>query len=246
MKKIIERIIRLRDPEFVLDTATDSRLLFILTFDKTRSLLRGLRLLSAFRKPKFLMLGKGVRFFNIRNISLGRMVKLEDYVFLSGMGKGQLKIGNNSGIGAFSRLVVSTTLNDLGAGITIGNNVGIGEFAYLGGAGGLKIGDESIIGQYFSCHPENHNFDTPGVAIRRQGTTRKGISVGKNCWIGSKVSILDGVSIGDNCVIAAGSVVTKSMPSDVVIGGVPAKVIKSIVSEATVEQSNVNLQLKRA
>jgi acetyltransferase-like isoleucine patch superfamily enzyme len=97
----------------------------------------------------------------------------------------------------------------------------------LGGAGGLEIGDECIIGQYLSCHPENHVSGDLEVAIRHQGVTRKGIKIGPNCWIGSKVTILDGVEIGKGCIIAAGAVVTKSFPSNSVIGGVPAKLLKS-------------------
>ena len=62
--------------------------------------------------------------------------------------------------------------------------------------------------------------------IRLQGTERKGITIGRNCWIGAKVTILDGVTIGENCVIAAGAVVTKSMPANAVIGGMPARVIR--------------------
>ncbi|NNC96172.1 MAG: acyltransferase, partial [Chitinophagales bacterium] len=163
------------------------------------------------------------------NISFGSWVKLEDYVYLGALGKGKLILGDNVGIGAFSRLIVSTSFNNIGEYIKIGNNVGIGEFAYLGGGGGLDIGDDCIIGQYLSCHPENHNFSDPSKMIREQGVTREGISIGRNCWIGAKVTILDGVRIGANCVIAAGSVVTKSMPSNSVIAGVPARVIKSTV-----------------
>ena len=62
--------------------------------------------------------------------------------------------------------------------------------------------------------------------IRLQGTSRSGIKIGKNCWIGAKVTVLDGVEIGDNCVVAAGAVITKNMPANAVIGGVPAKIIK--------------------
>jgi acetyltransferase-like isoleucine patch superfamily enzyme len=145
------------------------------------------------------------------------------------MGKQGISFGNNVGIGAYSRVVVSTTLNHLGESIRIGNNVGIGEFAYLGGAGGLEIGDDCIIGQYLSCHPENHVADKLDEPIRLQGVTRKGIRIGNNCWIGSKVTILDGVTIGDGCILAAGTVVTKSFPANSIIGGVPAKIIKSRV-----------------
>ena len=142
------------------------------------------------------------------------------------MSKAPVELGNNVRVGAFSQVVASTSFNQIGEFIRIGNNVGIGEFAYLGGGGGLEIGDDCIIGQYFSCHPENHNYAKPDELIRHQGVERKGIKIGKNCWIGSKVTILDGVTIGDNCVIAAGAVVTKSMPSNSVIGGVPARVLR--------------------
>ena len=169
---------------------------------------------------------------------MGNGFKLEEYAFLSALGKAPISLGDHVRIGAYSRLIISTSFNNLGSFIKIGNNVGIGEFAYLGGAGGLEIGDDCIIGQYFSCHPENHNFENSELLIREQGVSRKGIKIGKNCWIGAKVTILDGVNIGDNCVIAAGAVVTKSMPGSSLIGGVPAKVIRSIgnCSDITLEK----------
>ncbi|MFN0275035.1 MAG: acyltransferase [Chitinophagales bacterium] len=173
------------------------------------------------------MLGRNVRFFNFRKIHFGKFVKIDTNVFISALGKEGIFIGDNSSIGAFSRVIISTTLNNTGAFIRIGNNVGIGEFAYLGGAGGLQIGDNCIVGQYFSCHPENHNYASTDDLIRNQGVNRKGIKIGADCWIGSKVTILDGVIIGEGCVIAAGAVVTRSMPAYSVVGGVPAKVLKS-------------------
>ena len=103
----------------------------------------------------------------------------------------------------------------------------IGEFAYIGGAGGLKIGSETIVGQYLSIHPENHTFSDLEIPIRNQGVSRKGISIGKNVWIGSKVTILDGANIGDGCVIAAGSVVISGQyEKNSIIGGMPAKILK--------------------
>jgi len=58
----------------------------------------------------------------------------------------------------YSRIITSTSFNNIGEFIRIGDSVGIGEFAYLGGGGGLEIGNDCIIGQYLSCHPENHHF----------------------------------------------------------------------------------------
>ena len=225
MKAIVERIIRLRNPDFRFDSQLTNAMLFSLVCDKGKAALRGV-----FKRPKYwrsgLMLGCRVRMLNKQNMHLGKWVKIEDYTYLNALGSGQLRIGDNSSIGAFSRVIVSTSFNNIGKHIHIGNNVGIGEYAYLGGGGGLEIGDNCIVGQYLSCHPENHNYSELDIQIRHQGVTRKGIRIGKNCWIGSKVTITDGVEVGDNCIIAAGAVLTKSMPANALIGGVPAKVIK--------------------
>ncbi len=64
------------------------------------------------------------------------------------------------------------------------------------------------------------------MAIREQGLTRKGIRVGKGCWIGAKVTLLDGSEVGDYCVVAAGAVVKDIFPSNCVIGGIPARIIR--------------------
>lgn len=226
MKKLIEYIIRKRNPHFRFDEQVTSRLLLELVAVRANAWINGLGAKIMGLRGKNLSLGRGVRFFHASKIRLGKWVKIEDHCYLNALGKGGLSIGDNSGVGAFSRLVVSTSFNQLGSHIHIGRNVGIGEYAYLGGAGGLEIGDDCIIGQYFSCHPENHVFDGLDRPIRLQGVQRKGIKIGRDCWIGSKVTVLDGVEIGDHCVIAAGAVVTKSMPAYSVIGGVPAKVLR--------------------
>jgi acetyltransferase-like isoleucine patch superfamily enzyme len=234
LKSVLSRIIQLKKPGFAFDEGVSSLVIRELMFQKLGAFLRSWKLVFGGRIPSRLFLGKNVRLQNLPNIRFGKWVQLEDFVHVGALGKRPISFGNNVRIGAFSRIITSTTLYDLGSHITIGNNVGIGEFAYLGGAGGLDIGDDCIVGQYFSCHPENHVFSDTSMPIRLQGITRKGIRIGKNCWIGAKVTILDGVTIGDNCVIAAGAVVTRQMPADSVIGGVPARVLKS-----TIEVKNV-------
>ena len=227
MKNLLQKIIQRKNPAFVFDKDLDNGILIALFLEKFVCLLRSLKLLFYLKKPDLIFLGPNVRFFNIKNIHIGKWTKIDQGAYLSGLGRGKLEIGRGAGIGSYSQIVISTSFNNLGEFIKIGNNVGIGQFASLGGSGGLTIGDNCIIGQYFSCHPENHNYEKSDVLIRNQGTTRAAIVIGENCWIGAKVTILAGVEIGANSVIAAGAVVTKSMPPNSIIGGVPGRVIKT-------------------
>jgi acetyltransferase-like isoleucine patch superfamily enzyme len=227
MKTLLESVIRLRNPNFRFHPQLNMGAIFSFVWQQVFNLIRGLKWFFYFKNPQMSLVGRKVRLTNTPRIRFGKFLKLGDGVELSALGSEGIRLGNNVGIGAYSRLVVSTTLDNPGAFIRIGDQVGIGEFAYLGGAGGLEIGNECIVGQYFSCHPENHIAEELGVSIRLQGVSRKGIFIGHNCWIGSKVTILDGVSLGDGCIVAAGAVVTKSFPSNSVIGGVPAKLLKT-------------------
>lgn len=229
IKRLAENYIkRTKNKDFSFDENLTSSVLFEFVCEKFWAYLRGIKVFNSKNRCKFLFFGRKVQLFNKRNIYFGNNVVLGDFVKLSGLGEGKLQLGNNVNIGSFSQVIISSSFNNIGKYIEIGDNVGIGEYAYIGGGGGTKIGANTIVGQYLSIHPENHNYLNSEMLIREQGVSRKGIDIGENCWIGSKVTVLDGVKIGNNSVIAAGSVVTKSFPSNSMIGGVPAKLIKSI------------------
>jgi acetyltransferase-like isoleucine patch superfamily enzyme len=192
-------------------------------FRNALSALRGI-----IKLRQLVLLGKSVSLRAKYNMQLEKGVTIGDYSTLDALSLNGLRIGASSSIGSFSIIKVSGTLTSIGNKIDIGQNVGIGDFAHIGGAGGVVIGNDTIAGGYLSIHPENHVFADKQRLIREQGVTRKGITIGSNCWIGAKVTVLDGSQVGNGCVIAAGAVVNGIFPDNVVIGGVPAKILKEI------------------
>lgn len=108
-----------------------------------------------------------------------------------------------------------------------GKNVFINSCCNFQDQGGITIGDNFLIGHQVVFATLNHDLNPS----KRANMQAKPITIGKNVWIGSRSVILQGVSIGDNCVVAAGAVVTKSFGDNLIIGGVPAKVIKKIETD---------------
>lgn len=139
-----------------------------------------------------------------------------------------LILGKNCFIGMNTTLECLGTLDNLGKGVNVGDNVSLGSHGYIGGGGGVIIGDDTILGNFVSIHPENHIYNDTSIPICQQGVIRRGIKIGRGCWIGAKATILDGTEIGNNVVVAAGAVVSGVFSDNVVIGGVPARIIKKI------------------
>ena len=160
-------------------------------------------------------------------MKLGHSVTIERAVYIDALSSGGIVLGNNVSVGRNTKIEGSGNLQYLGKGLIAGNNVGLGKDCFYGCAGGISIGDDTIIGNYTSFHSENHLTNDPDVLIRLQGVEHKGIIIGKNCWIGAKSTILDGAVIQDGCVIAAGAVVKAGCyPANGIYGGVPAKLIR--------------------
>lgn len=113
---------------------------------------------------------------------------------------------------------------DCGINIKIGKNVFINACCRFQDQGGIEIGDGSLIGHNVTIATLNHDFSPK----KRQNINPKHVKIGKNVWIGSDCTILPGVEIGDGAIIGAGSVVTKSIPTNTIAVGNPAKVIKNI------------------
>lgn len=227
--KLMSKVIsKLKHSDYKIDNnITDSVMLGII-FEKGFMFLRGLWNKLFIKKSKgILFIGKRVQLKCRKKMIFKGTTLIEDGVKIDALSKGGIEVGENFSIGRNSIIECTGVIRELGEKLTIGKNVGIAANAFISMRGPVTIGDDTIFGPNVAIHAENHNFDDINKPIRLQGATRKGVTIGKDCWIGSGVKILDGVTIGDGCIIAAGAVVNKDIASYSIAGGVPAKVIKS-------------------
>lgn len=110
--------------------------------------------------------------------------------------------------------------------ITIGNNVSANNNLFICCANQIDIGDFSLIGNSVSIL--DHEAHGIAPSERRSLGVIGSVIIGKNVWIGNDVLILKNTEIGDNSIVAAGAIVSGKFPANVIIGGIPAKVIKEI------------------
>lgn len=165
-----------------------------------------------------LLVGKGVQISHGKHIRCGKNVKFEDYSEIHGLCSEGLNFGDYVTI---SRGVMirpaSYYGDDYGMGLTMGEHSSIGPYGYIGCSGKITIGKNVMFGPKCSLFAENHNFSDTEASIKSQGVHQKGITIEDDCWIGSNVTILDGVTIGKGSVIGAGTLVTKDVPAGSVV-----------------------------
>ncbi|MBR8274233.1 sugar O-acetyltransferase [Burkholderia cenocepacia] len=112
-----------------------------------------------------------------------------------------------------------------GAGMKLGRNVFVNQNCTFYDLGGLEIGDDVMIGPNVSLITSGHPVEP---SRRRDGVIAKRIVIERNVWIGAGATIIGGVTIGENAVVAAAAVVTRDVPPNTLVGGNPAKIIRSI------------------
>ena len=120
---------------------------------------------------------------------------------------------------------------DFGKNITIGKDVFINSGCHFQDQGGIEIGDGALIGHNVVLATINHDLNPK----EKRKNHYAPIKIGAHVWIGSNATILPGVTIGDYAVVAAGAVVTRDVSAMTVVGGVPARVLKTIQEEERYE-----------
>lgn len=169
----------------------------------------------------------GVRIRFADQLHLGRNVYIDQGVYLHACPSG-ISIGDNSFVMHGSVLHVYNFRNLPHAFIRIGRDSLIGELNVLRGQGGITIGDRVYTAPQVQLLAVNHVFSDRTRPMVEQGITCEGIVVEDDVWIGAGAIITDGVRVGRGAVVAAGAVVTQDVPPYTVVGGAPAKVLKTI------------------
>ena len=226
MRKLINKILtKQKGVQYELDDAIPFSYLFSLSVSRSFMLLRGF--LSGIKNGGILFISRHVTIKAKSKIKLGRLVTISRGCYIDALSANGIIFGNNVSMGKNCKIECTGNLQLIGKGMRVGNNVGLGADNFFGCAGGVEIGDDTIFGNFISLHAENHIYSDLTEPIRNQGVSRKGIKIGKNCWIGSGVAILDGAIIEDGCIIAAGAVVNAGLyEANCIYGGVPAKLLK--------------------
>ena len=139
----------------------------------------------------------------------------------------QIKIGNNNAFFGGGYTIWPLGDNYNGIRINIKDNSMFNRNLHIDACGYIEIGNGCMVGPDVYIADSNHQVKF-GVSSRDMPMDVGKVIIGDNCWIGAKSVILKDVELGNNCVVAAGAIVTKSFPAGSIIGGVPAKLLKTL------------------
>ena len=154
---------------------------------------------------------------------------------LQGDGLKNISIGRSTTINRHTILGCWTKYGEQqfpNASITIGNNCSIGEYSHITACNKITIGDGLLTGRYILISDNSHGTmseeDSTISPINRKLKSKGEVIIGNNVWLGDKVAILAGVHIGNNVIVAANAVVTKDVPDNSIVAGVPGRVLKKL------------------
>lgn len=117
---------------------------------------------------------------------------------------------------------------EFGKNLTLGSGVFINMGCRFQDAGGITIGDGALVGHGTTIATLDHAIDP----ARRADMVPAPVVVGRNAWLGASVTVVPGVTIGDGAIVGAGAVVTRDVPANTIVAGVPARTIRATGFEA--------------
>ena len=129
-------------------------------------------------------------------------------------------------LGDYSVVESYSCINNAVGDVIIGDHTRVGLHNTV--IGPVTIGNHVNLAQGITVTALNHNFADNNLRIDEQGVSTNPVTIGDDIWIGANAVILPGVTIGNHSVVAAGAVVTKDVPPHTLVGGVPAKIIKTL------------------
>jgi acetyltransferase-like isoleucine patch superfamily enzyme len=134
--------------------------------------------------------------------------------------KGEIRFGRFVWVGDGTKIRCHEGVVEIGAKTVMGQECTISAYQRV------RIGDECVIADRAMFIDFDHGIVEVERPIRQQGIYKRDVEVGNNVWIGYGACVLRGVSVGDNSVIGTNSVVTKDVPANAVVGGIPARIIR--------------------
>lgn len=156
------------------------------------------------------------------NVSFGGAVEIGTGVAFKATDGGRISIARGVALQRYCALLTKY------GGLEIGENTFVGTGSQIVVREKVVIGSDCLIAEYVTIRDQNHKI-VAGQKTRDMGFDCAPITIGNNVWIGAKATILPGVTIGDNSVVAAHAVVTRDVAPNVVVAGIPAKVLREIV-----------------
>lgn len=174
-----------------------------------------------------LAVGNGVTIRQPQRISFGKKVILDDYSLVNVRTKEEdirsdafVELGNYVYLGRYS--IVSSKYGK----VKLGAACNIGAYSRIATQGFIEIGQSTLIASYVYIGGGNHGMDSDQAIMEQEMELKGGVSIGENCWIGTKATVVDGVKIGNNVIVGAHSLVREDIPDNAVVAGIPAKIIR--------------------
>ena len=177
--------------------------------------------------------GKSITVRNPNKITIGNNVIIDENVMLDAKGLDNEGIIIKDGVFIGRNTIISCKDGD----IILNNGVDIGFNCEVYSNSRIEIGENTLIAAYTYVIGGGHLATEQDTLFKDQGKHGRGITIGKNAWLGAKSIVMDGCSIGSNTIIGAGAIVTKDIPSYSIAVGVPAEVTRDRKQGSTGKKS---------